>query len=254
MMPKRSKRTTSYRWYDPLIFYILFPLITSLLKLLLSSYRLIRVEGTELEKEALARSGGKAVYCSWHQRLAFHPLYLSKRGVTVMVSQSRDGEFAARFINALGLGDVRGSSTRGGLGALIKLKQKILAGETNGGMVVDGPLGPARVAKMGAVLLAKNSRTPLMPVMWGTDRCWVLNSWDRFIIPKPFAKIVYCHTEPILVPESASDEDLEMYRKQLEESLNMAAKWCDEQLGEEKPWRKVKKDGIPETGPIDTEA
>jgi hypothetical protein len=45
-----------------------------------------------------------------------------------------------------------------------------------------------------------------------------------------------------------------MYRKQLEESLNMAAKWCDEQLGEEKPWRKVKKDGIPETGPIDTEA
>ncbi len=75
--------------------------------MLLSSYRLIRVEGAELEKEALARSGGKAVYCSWHQRLVFHPRYLSKRGVTVMVSQSRDGEFAARFINALGLGDVR---------------------------------------------------------------------------------------------------------------------------------------------------
>jgi lysophospholipid acyltransferase (LPLAT)-like uncharacterized protein len=231
MMQKRSKRTASYRWYDPLIFYILFPIVTSLLKLLLFSYRLIRVEGAELEKEALARSAGKAVYCSWHQ--------------------SRDGEFAARFINALGLGDVRGSSTRGGLGALIKLKQKIIAGETNGGMVVDGPLGPARVAKMGAVLLAKNSKTPLMPVMWGTDRCWVLNSWDRFIIPKPFAKIVYCHTEPIWVPESASDDELEIYRKQLEDSLNRAARWCDEQLGEEKPWRKVKKDGIPETGPVD---
>jgi lysophospholipid acyltransferase (LPLAT)-like uncharacterized protein len=240
------------KWYDPIIFYILFPIITSMLKLLLFSYRLIKVEGIDLEKEALKKSGGKAVYCSWHQRLVFHPWYLSKRGVTVMVSQSRDGEFAARFINALGLGDVRGSSTRGGLGALIKLKQKILAHETNGGMVVDGPLGPARVAKMGAVTLAKSSGAPLMPIMWGTDRCWILNSWDRFIIPKPFAKIVFCHTEPIWVPETASDDELERCRRLLEESLNKAAKWCDEQLGEEKPWRKAKKDGIPETGPVDT--
>jgi lysophospholipid acyltransferase (LPLAT)-like uncharacterized protein len=249
-MVKKSDPKNIFRWYDPLIFYILLPLVTSVIKLLLLSYRLVKIEGTDLEKKALEISGGKAVYCSWHQRLVFHPWYLSKRGVTVMVSQSRDGEFAARFINALGLGDVRGSSTRGGLGALIKLKQKILARETNGGMVVDGPLGPARVAKMGAVTLAKSSGAPLMPIMWGTDRCWVLNSWDRFIIPKPFAKIVYCHTEPIWVPESANDDELERCRKLLEDSLNKAATWCDQQLGEEKPWRKVKKDGIPEKGPI----
>jgi lysophospholipid acyltransferase (LPLAT)-like uncharacterized protein len=251
-MTRKGTSKTRYRWYDPIIFYILLPLVTSLLKLLLLSYRLIRIEGADLEKKALEMSNGKAVYCSWHQRLVFHPWYLSKRGVTVMVSQSRDGEFAARFINALGLGDVRGSSTRGGLGALIKLKQKILAGETNGGMVVDGPLGPARVAKMGAVTLAKSSGAPLMPIMWGTDRGWILNSWDRFIIPKPFAKIVFYHAEPIWVPESAGDDELEKCRKLLEESLNAAAKWCDKQMGEEKPWRKVKKDGIPETGPVDT--
>ena len=168
-----------------------------------------------------------------------------------MISQSRDGEFAARLINALGLGDVRGSSTRGGMAALVKLTQKINNGETNGGMVVDGPQGPARVAKMGAVLLAKRSNAPLMPLMWGTDRCWVLNSWDRFIIPKPFAKIVYCHSEPIWVPGDVEGDELEKYKKLLEESLNRSAKWCDEQFGEEKPWRKVKKEGIPETGPID---
>jgi lysophospholipid acyltransferase (LPLAT)-like uncharacterized protein len=251
-MKRKGNSKTANRWYDPIIFYILFPVVTSLLKLLLLSYRLIKVEGADLEKKALEKSNGKAVYCSWHQRLVFHPWYLSKRGVTVMVSQSRDGEFAARFINSLGLGDVRGSSTRGGLGALIKLKQKILAGETNGGMVVDGPLGPARIAKMGAVTLAKSSGVPLMPIMWGADRCWVLNSWDRFIIPKPFAKIVYCHTEPIWVPESANDGDLERCRKLLEDRLNAAAKWCDEQLGVEKPWRKIKNNGLPETGPVDT--
>ena len=114
-MARKGNSKTVYRWYDPIIFYILFPIVTSLLKLLLLSYRLIKVEGADLEKKALEMSNGKAVYCSWHQRLVFHPVYLSKRGVTVMVSQSRDGEFAARFINALGLGDVRGSSTRGGI-------------------------------------------------------------------------------------------------------------------------------------------
>ena len=239
------------RWYDPIIFYILFPLVISILRLLLYSYRLVKVEGAELEKEAVQKSGGKAVYCSWHQRLVFHPRYISKKNVTVMVSQSRDGEFAARFINALGLGDVRGSSTRGGRGALKELTQMINDGKTNGGMVVDGPLGPARVSKMGAVILAKNCKAPIIPMMWGTDRCWVLSSWDRFIIPKPFAKIVYFHSRPIWVPENAEDDELEKYRKILDDSLNTAAKWCDEQFGEEKPWRKVKSEGIPETGPID---
>lgn len=239
-----------YKWYDPFILYILFPIFTFFMKLLLFSYRLIRIEGAEIEKEALKKSGGKAVYCSWHQRLVFHPWYLLKRGVTVMVSQSRDGEYAARLINSLGLGDVRGSSTRGGFGALKELTQKIKDGVTNGGMVVDGPLGPPRIAKMGAVILARDSRVPLMPIMWGTDRCWVLNSWDRFIIPKPFARIVYCHTEPIWVPPSANEEELEECRRLLEERLNQAAKYCDEQLGEEKPWRRVKKEGVPETGPV----
>jgi lysophospholipid acyltransferase (LPLAT)-like uncharacterized protein len=247
-MTSRRKRRPKFKWYDPIIFYTLFPVLTFLMKLLLFTYRLVRVEGADLEKDALERSGGKAVYCSWHQRLVFHPYYLSKRGVTVMVSQSRDGEYAARLINSLGLGDVRGSSTNGGVGALKELTQLVKDGVTNGGMVVDGPLGPARVAKMGAVAIARNSGVPLMPIMWGTDRCWVFNSWDRFIIPKPFARIIYCHSEPIWVPLSAEGEELEGYRQQLEDRLNQAATWCDTQLGEEKPWRRVKKEGVPEIG------
>ena len=250
----RKGRPKTSRWYDPIVFNTIFPIFTSIIKLLLCSYRVVRIEGAELEKEAFEKSGGKAVYCSWHQRLAFHPRYLSKKGVTVMVSQSRDGEFAARLINAFGLGDVRGSSTRGGMAALVKLAQKIIKGETNGGMVVDGPLGPPRVAKMGAVLLAKRSRAPMIPMMWGTDRCWLLNSWDRFIIPKPFARIVYHISEPIWVPEDAEGDELDKYKKLLEDSLNSAARWCDEQLGEERPWRKIKEQGVPETGPVDIQS
>ena len=134
-MAKKSPSKKS-RWHDPIVFYILFPILTLIIRSLLFSYRLVRIEGAELEKETLEKSGGKAVYCTWHQRLVFHPRYLSKKKVTVMVSQSRDGEFAARLINALGLGDVRGSSTRGGMAALVKLTQKIIAGEIK---VVDIP-------------------------------------------------------------------------------------------------------------------
>jgi lysophospholipid acyltransferase (LPLAT)-like uncharacterized protein len=86
---------------------------------------------------------------------------------------------------------------------------------------------------MGAVLLAKTAGLPLC-LSCGHRQMLVLNSWDRFIIPKPFARIIFLHAEPIWVPESASDNDLEIYRKQLEESLNRAAKWCDEQFGTEK--------------------
>ncbi len=239
-MTQKKNPKKMFKWYDPFTLYILFPILTFFMKMLLFSYRLVKVEGADIEEKALEKSGGKAVYCSWHQRLVFHPWYLAKRNVTVMVSQSRDGEYAARLINSLGLGDVRGSSTRGGFGALKELTQKIRDGVTNGGMVVDGPLGPARVAKMGAVVLARDSKTPLMPIMWGADRCWVLNSWDRFIIPKPFARVVYFHSEPIWVPLDATEEKLEECRKLLEDRLNNAAKWCDEQFGEEIPWRKVK--------------
>lgn len=248
-MVKKGSGKIVFRWYDPIIFYILIPVLAFFMKLLLFSYRLVRVEGIEFEKDAINKSG-KCIYSCWHQRLLYHPYHQSKKGITVMISQSRDGEIAARLVNTLGVKDVRGSSTRGGMGALKKLTQKILDGEANGGMVVDGPVGPPRVAKMGAVVLARNSKVPILPIMWGTDKCWVLNSWDRFIIPKPFARIVYCYSEPIWVPESAEGDELEIYKKLLEDRLNDAARWCDEQLGEEKPWRKVKNDGIPETGPL----
>ncbi|MFC1867887.1 lysophospholipid acyltransferase family protein, partial [Thermodesulfobacteriota bacterium] len=196
------------------------------------------------------RSKGRAVYATWHQRIAFNVCQIADRDVTVMVSQSRDGEYAARIINHFGLKDVRGSSTRGGRNALKELIQKILDG-TSGGMVVDGPLGPARVAKTGAVILARNANVPLIPVAWGTDRCWTLNSWDRFIIPKPFARIVYCFAEPIWIPSSADGEEIGKYRKLLEDRLNHGARWCDEQLGQERPWRKVTAKDIPEIGPLE---
>jgi lysophospholipid acyltransferase (LPLAT)-like uncharacterized protein len=122
--------------------------------------------------------------------------------------------------------------------ALKELKERMKEG-VNGGMVLDGPLGPPRVAKVGTVMLARMTGAPIIPIVWGADRCWELNSWDRFIIPKPFARISYYYGEPIWVPPSTRSEEMEKYRHILENRLNDMTRWCDEQFGKERPWQKV---------------
>ncbi|MBW1862951.1 MAG: hypothetical protein JRJ02_11345 [Deltaproteobacteria bacterium] len=98
--------------------------------------------------------------------------------------------------------------------------------------------------------MARDAQVPLVPLTWGVDRCWVINGWDRLIIPKPFARAVYLYAEPILIPSAVNGEELEKYRQLLEDRLNQGTSWCDEQLGQERPWRKVKDVGTPEIGPL----
>ena len=148
------KKDLIYKWYDPVIFNIAVPMLSLFIRIIFLSYRLVKVQGTENEDAALSGSQNGVIYTSWHQRLIYHVHRLSYRNVTVMVSQSRDGEYAARFINAVGMKDVRGSSSHGGTDALNDLKNRMKDG-TNGGMVLDGPLGPPRVAKIGTVILAR---------------------------------------------------------------------------------------------------
>lgn len=224
-------------WYDPLLFRVIFPLLTLLIKVFLSTFRVIRVEGKDKMDEALFQSGGRAVYASWHQRVVVPVPHLTESNVTVMISQSRDGEYAARFIRAFGFKTVRGSSTRGGSDALSNLIQKLMEG-SSGGMVVDGPVGPARVAKIGTVVMASKTGVPIIPLAYGADRCWVLNSWDRFMIPKPFARVMLRYEDPIWIPASGDRENLESYRQLLEDRLNRGNSRCDKQFGEERPWRR----------------
>jgi lysophospholipid acyltransferase (LPLAT)-like uncharacterized protein len=244
-IPKRKPR----RWYDFIVLKVIPPLSALVIKLLMLSCRVVKEEGREKSEKVLFESGGKVVYASWHQRIPYHLHHLGSRHVRTMISLSRDGEYTARTAAWLGFKSARGSSTRRGSGALKEIVQRIREGDS-GGMLPDGPQGPARKAKMGAVIIARDAEAPLFPILWGADRCWVLNSWDRMLIPKPFARIALCYAEPILVPSTATGEKLETYRHLLEERLNQAARWCDEQFGVERPWRKVPKPGTPEIGPL----
>ena len=244
-IPKRKPR----RWYDFILLRAIPPLSALVIKLLMISCRVVKEEGRAKSEKVLSESGRKPIYTSWHQRIPYLLHHLGSRHVTTMISLSRDGEYTARTAAWLGIKSARGSSTRRGLGALKEMVKRIKEGDS-GVMLLDGPQGPARKAKIGTVIIARDAEVPVFPVLWGADRCWVLNSWDRMLIPMPFARIALFYAEPIWVPSTATGQELETYRHLLEERLNQGARWCDEQFGVERPWRKVTKPETPEIGPL----
>src|SRR5215470_7454291 len=103
--------------------------------------------------EQVIQSGGLPIYVFWHERIMLTTYWWRNRKIVVLTSKSRDGEYIARFIQRFGYGAVRGSSSRGAVGAVLEMARLMRAGCTTC-FVVDGPRGPRRVAKMGPVLLA----------------------------------------------------------------------------------------------------
>lgn len=232
---------------DRLLLAVLPPVAGLLIRGYLGLCRVVRVDGETNMNRALSESGGKAVFVTWHQRMLLLARFFGRRRLTILISQSRDGEYGARIAARLGFDNVRGSSTRGGIRALRELTRKILAGG-RAGMLADGPQGPPRNAKIGAVLLARDAGAPLIPVVWAADRCWVLNSWDRYMIPKPFARVAVCYGEPMRVPPKTRGDALERYRRGLEERLNDIARVSDEHFGPERPRCRAKDERTPEIG------
>jgi lysophospholipid acyltransferase (LPLAT)-like uncharacterized protein len=168
--------------------------------------------------EKAAADGGLPIYVFWHDRIFLTTYWWRKRRIVVMTSRSFDGEYIARFIQRFGYGAVRGSSTRGGAGAVVEMARLMRAGCTTA-FTIDGPKGPRYIAKMGAVLLAKKSGQPIVPVTMALERYWTLPSWDMFQIPKPFTRARVYVAPPIYVPSDADEEMLAAKRDELQRAL-----------------------------------
>jgi lysophospholipid acyltransferase (LPLAT)-like uncharacterized protein len=175
------------------------------------------VEGQGHWDEA-ARGGRLPIYTFWHDRIFAGTYFFRGRRIVIMTSQSFDGEYIARFIQRLGYGAVRGSSTRGGVGALVELTRLVRRG-CPAGFSIDGPRGPRHVAKMGAVLLAKKTGQPVLPFGVNAERFWTLKSWDRMQVPKPFSRVRVRFAPPVLVPVDADEETLNAKREELQRAL-----------------------------------
>lgn len=238
------------RWYDPLIYWFLIPFFGFLMRCLVWTCRVVHVSGQEACQTALSKSGGRAVYTTWHQRLlGYYPHFKGHPALYIMISQSRDGTLATALAANFGIKAVRGSSSRGGAMAL---KAAITVVSLGGamGMLADGPRGPARRIKKGTLLIAQASDAPVLPLAWSADRCWMFNSWDRHILPKPFARISIAYGKPIWVSPDKDRHALTEDRQKLETELNDITTACDRVFGVERPWRRVKDSHKPEVGPL----
>ena len=206
-----------YSWKERLMICSADLLFFVLIKLIGAS---INYEVVGWEKwQAVASSGQQPIYTFWHNRVFLATHFWQRRRIVVMTSQSFDGEYIARFIRRFGYGAARGSSTRGGTGAIVEMVRLMRAG-CPAAFTIDGPKGPRYVAKMGAVLLAKKTGQPILPFTVTARRHWEAQSWDHFQVPLPFTTARVEIAAPIFVPSDATEETLNSKRDELQTALD----------------------------------
>ena len=147
-------------------------------------------------------------------------------GIQVMSSNSYDGEYMGRIIHKLGFVAVKGSSSRNAVRALLGLRRALEEGWTVA-FTLDGPRGPRRKVKPGPVALARSSGVSLTMFHAAVDKAWVLNSWDRMLIPVPFSRVLVRFGKLIPVPADATDADLERYSAELQASLDRVCEFSE---------------------------
>jgi hypothetical protein len=167
---------------------------------------------------AVERGGRQPIFAFWHGRILAATLFFRDRGIVVITSENFDGEWIARIIRRFGYGTARGSTSRGGVRALVQLKKDMASGRP-AAFTVDGPRGPARVAQPGAVWLASATGNPIVPFHIEAEKFWTIRSWDRHQVPKPGSDVAVAIGAPIDVPPKADEAVIETYRQQLERTL-----------------------------------
>lgn len=155
----------------------------------------------------------------WHGRIFFAPYFFRRRGIMPLVSPSEDGEIIAQIIARWGYKALRGSSSHNIIRAWNEMKREL---EEGGELIIvpDGPRGPGRKMKPGAVKLAKETGAYLVPFTFSSSKRKTLKTWDRFVIPRPFTRFVAVYGNPIAVESNLNHEELGEKLREVEEYMN----------------------------------
>lgn len=167
------------------------------------------------------------VYSFWHNCMIPAMYWCRDLDVRVMSSDSFDGEYTGRIMQKFGFVKVRGSSSKGAVRALLGMRRELEQGWTVA-FTIDGPKGPRYVAKPGPVVLSRSTGAPMVVFHIALDRAWVLNTWDKAMIPKPFCRALMRISTEIPVPANASDEE---YLQKLQAALDRVRVFAEENIG-----------------------
>ena len=188
-------------WRDRVLLAVAPPLAAAWLRLARATMRL-RWEGADT---ALPEDEGPVIYAFWHSQLAMMPWVQLRPPSVVPISRSFDGEWTARLFGHLRVEVVRGSSSRGGVVALRGLVRAARQGKDLA-ITPDGPRGPAGQVQPGAIWLARITGRPLLPAAFVSRPALRLRSWDRLMVPLPFARGVFRYGEPLWVASDADEQ------------------------------------------------
>lgn len=159
----------------------------------------------------------------WHSRFFVVPgvwlnMLRTKRRVSILTSASRDGDMVANAMAVFGFDAIRGSSSRRAVAALVGLKRALEDGQ-DVCLTPDGPRGPRYKIQPGAIKLAEATGAPIVPVHVQFSSAWRLGTWDRFVIPKPFSRVLVTFAEPLHISKGLDAEALENERLKIESLL-----------------------------------
>jgi lysophospholipid acyltransferase (LPLAT)-like uncharacterized protein len=206
---------------------IWYAVVITLTELLLRFYwwscRVHRVVG-EQHLDGLRQAGQPAIFCYWHQMHIFCAWLMFeqiKKGMKVgfLISPSVTGEVPAVIARRRGAQVLRGSSTRSGGQALRDMYQAVTKAGISPVATADGPKGPLHEFKPGALLLARMTGAPVVPVVYAAERGHNWDSWDEFIVPRPFTRIAIAIGEPVMVPKDLAVDALEPLQREMERRM-----------------------------------
>ena len=206
-----------------ILFMIFAPVAVLYLRLTWWSFR-FRVDGEE-KIRSLIDERKPFVVAFWHEGIltaGWYAAKLRKMGAKVafLISPSVDGEFTVYVLKLFGGIPIRGSATRSGSAAIRGLYRAIHRDGAAPWITSDGPKGPHRYCKPGAVIIARMTGVPIVPIGSGANRCLRPRTWDRHLVPYPLAKVAIAVGDPFVVANEGGDEVLEAQRADLEERIN----------------------------------
>jgi lysophospholipid acyltransferase (LPLAT)-like uncharacterized protein len=219
-----------------LYYFLGMPLFRLVMKLMVMTYKVEAIVGEE-HIEPFIKDGSICTPCYWHQQHVLCSDLMRRwirRGFKAcfLISASVDGEVPARLARVWGAEVIRGSANRKGQSGTLALRdmQRMMKRGYSVVTTADGPQGPIYEFKAGAILTARIGNAPIIPMACAASSAWYLNRWDKFMIPKPFAKVVIAVGKPYVVPKDIRLDAIEDDRLNVQRAVMSLMRECEQRL------------------------